>query len=87
MEAQSTTLVGSLRRSEGEAPELDEAELDRLIQRRASEPTARETANAVEESWKALTRAYNAERREARRYEWIAHFERWGRAHCRLSER
>lgn len=74
MEAQRITgaLVGSLRRSDPDEANLDE--VDRLITRRASEPTARERANAEEESWKASTRAYNAEHREPHRHLWVTHY-------------
>ena len=65
------TLVGAARERE-----LDEAErgINRLIEFRSRTPTDKEEANREEEAWKESTRAYNAERLEARRHMWATHY-------------
>ena len=65
------TLVGAARERE-----LDEAErgINRLIEVRSRTPADKDEANRADEAWKDGTRAYNAERLEARGHMWVTHY-------------
>lgn len=62
-----------------------EAELDRFIDRRASEAKSG-TQRTEEMAWKASVRRYNAARHKEIRAEWFAFFSRQAEAHRKLSE-
>lgn len=84
MESLHGALIGAERRDRG----LDETEagLNALIERRAANAGDREMAAEREEGWKESVRVYNAERREARRHQWIAYYRRLAANHAGLSE-
>ncbi len=67
-----------------EMPTVD-AEIDRLISRRASQDRG-PTADEQQEMWKASVRRHNAKTRERNRWEWVRFFDRMAASHARISE-
>ncbi len=67
---------------EAERAEKLEAELDRIIERRAREE--RDSA-PIEEAWKDSTRRHNEQRREALGLAWRDHHLRMQEVHARLA--
>jgi hypothetical protein len=75
-------MEGSVR-VEAERTEKLEAELDRIIEKRAAE---RRDANRIEELWKDSTRLHNERRRKENGAAWYAHHLRMHEVHARLAE-
>jgi hypothetical protein len=65
--------------------EAVDADLDRLISRRASTDN-REDPIEREESWKMSVRAHHEKIRERNRWEWVRFFDRMAESHARISE-
>ncbi len=71
------------RDAELEALERAEAQINRLIERRAAE---REQANAESAAWAESVQRYNAQRREAERLAWLDHHRRLAETHELLAD-
>ncbi len=68
---------------EAEKTEALEAEIDRIIERRAREHN---DANRTEELWRKSSRVHNARRRRANGAAWREHHLRMQEVHARLAE-
>jgi hypothetical protein len=76
--------VGALRRSE---PEVDEAELNRIIEKRARDKSPKEISNERAAADKAAKVMYEAANEEALYWQWTTYYKRAARVHTAIAAR